>query len=41
MMAKYLPQSSLAMLRASIAPAASLMSRGNSRKTYRIFPVST
>src|SRR5438045_5302103 len=40
MTAKYLPASSLAMQRASIAPAAALMSSGNSRNTYRILPVS-
>src|SRR3954452_16502879 len=38
--AKYLPASSLAMQRASIEPAAALMSSGNSRNTYRILPVS-
>src|SRR5450755_4253687 len=38
--AKYFPESSLAMQRASIEPAAALMSSGNSRNTYRILPVS-
>jgi hypothetical protein len=38
--AKYLPESSLAMQRASIEPAAALMSSGNSRNTKRILPVS-
>src|SRR4051794_3475902 len=38
--AKYLPASSLAMQRASMEPAAALMSSGNSRNTYRILPVS-
>src|SRR3954466_4756892 len=38
--AKYLPASSLAMQRASIEPAAALMSSGNSRNTKRVFPLS-
>src|SRR5438105_11880409 len=40
MTAKYFAASSLAMQRASIEPAAALMSSGNSRNTYRILPVS-
>src|SRR6266404_5338339 len=38
--AKYFPESSLAMQRASIEPAAALMSSGNSRNTKRILPLS-
>src|SRR5712672_2958146 len=38
--AKYFPASSLAMQRASIEPAAALMSSGNSRNTKRILPLS-
>src|SRR5664279_6019270 len=38
--AKYFAASSLAMQRDSIEPAAALMSSGNSRKMYRILPVS-
>src|SRR3954466_10622630 len=40
MTAKYLPASSLAMQRASIEPAAAVMSSGNSRNTKRILPLS-
>src|SRR3981081_907013 len=40
MTAKYFPASSLAMQRASIEPAAALMSSGNSRKIKRILPLS-
>jgi hypothetical protein len=40
MTAKYFGASSLAMQRASIEPAAALMSSGNSRNTKRILPVS-
>src|SRR6185437_16350498 len=38
--AKYFCASPLAMQRASIEPAAALTSSGNSRKMYRILPVS-
>src|SRR6266404_5523882 len=38
--AKYLLESSLAMQRASIEPAAALISSGNSRNTKRILPLS-
>ena len=38
--AKYFAASPLAMQRDSIEPAAALMSSGNSRKMYRILPVS-
>src|SRR3954469_6331024 len=40
MTAKYFAESSLAMQRESIEPAAALMSSGNSRNTKRILPVS-
>ena len=40
MTAKYFGASSLAMQRASIEPAAALMSSGNSRNTKRILPLS-
>src|SRR3979411_2749690 len=40
MTAKYFPASSLAMQRASIDPAAALMSSGNSRNTESSLPVS-